>query len=343
MVSTFLLKKPVIWTFSVFSPIESLSTESSLSLAILKTFKIFSRERTEFFQKNSVAERFENFRLSAANYSNSVILRNFNKNQDFFRKTYIFSEKTPKSGRFQNFHSSSRIQQRIWYFQKFWEFWKQYFKKSVIFLGKPQFLNILRNLSISIAFYRKIDNFSNFKKINSFFQKTSIFSEKTQFLNVLPKFTLSVALSSKFATFSNSTKIQDFFWERYLLFFFKKTSHMNVFSFFTNWVAFYGKFALFSDFKNIQDFFQKTYRVFFKKTQFLNVLRIFGLSVANYSKLLFQGILKKIKTFFEKLFFSEKTLKSGRFQNFHSSSRIRQRIWYFQNFKIIDSCFSKKP
>ncbi len=165
------------------------------------------------------------FGLSVANYSKSVILRNFKKNQDFFRKTYISSEKTPKSGRFQNFHSSSRIQQRIWYFQKFWNFWKLFFKKSVFYLGKPQFLNILRNLTISIAFYRKFHNFSNFKKFNSFFQKASIFFEKTQFLHVLPKFTLSVALSGKFATFSNSTKIQDFFWERYLLFFWKNQSY----------------------------------------------------------------------------------------------------------------------
>ncbi len=60
-VSSFLLKKPVIWTFSVFSPFESHSTENSLRLAFLKTFKICPRKPIELFEKKTFFERFEEF------------------------------------------------------------------------------------------------------------------------------------------------------------------------------------------------------------------------------------------------------------------------------------------
>ncbi len=53
-VSTFLLKKPVIWTFSVFSPFESHSTENSLCLAFLNFFKICPRKPIEFFEKKNI-------------------------------------------------------------------------------------------------------------------------------------------------------------------------------------------------------------------------------------------------------------------------------------------------
>ncbi len=118
-VSTFPLKKPVIWSFQFFLPFEMQSSENSLLLAIFKHSRFFPENLSSFFKKTQFLNVLRSFGLSVANYSKSVILRNLRKIKTFFRKTYIFSEKTPKSGRFQNFHSSSRIQQQIWYFQRF--------------------------------------------------------------------------------------------------------------------------------------------------------------------------------------------------------------------------------
>ncbi len=59
----FLLKKPVLWTFWVFSPVRSHSSENSLPSAILETFKIFSRKPIKFFLKQLNFRTFWEFSL----------------------------------------------------------------------------------------------------------------------------------------------------------------------------------------------------------------------------------------------------------------------------------------
>ena len=49
-------------------------------------------------------------------------------------------------------------------------------KKTIYFFHKPQISNVLRNRTISVAFYGKVSTFSAFKKIQDFFSKNpSIF------------------------------------------------------------------------------------------------------------------------------------------------------------------------
>ncbi len=149
------------------------------------------------------------FSLSFSNYTKSVSSRDFSKNQDFIRKTYLFSKKNAKLWTFWEsslFQSHSTTNLILW---EVFKFWRLFLKKSVFSLGKPQFLNILKNLTILNAFYRKVHNFSNFEKFNSFFQKTSIFSEKTHFLKVLRIFNVSVACNCTFESFRTFQKFQD--------------------------------------------------------------------------------------------------------------------------------------
>ncbi len=113
-INSFLLKRPVMWTFWFFSPSESHSSENSLPLAIFQRSRFFPENLSSFFKKTQFLNVLRSFGLSVANYSKSVILRYFKRIKTFFRKKYIFSGKTPKIGRFQNPHSSCRIQQQIW-------------------------------------------------------------------------------------------------------------------------------------------------------------------------------------------------------------------------------------
>ena len=62
------------------------------------------------------------------------------------------------------------------------------------FEKKPRNCEVLRNFTISVAFYRKFATFSDFKKTRYFFWK------KTRIWNVLRNFTFSVAIYGKFKT-----------------------------------------------------------------------------------------------------------------------------------------------
>ena len=62
-------------------------------------------------------------------------------------------------------------------------------------------LNVLRNLTISVAFYGKFATLSDFiKKCKFFFENPIFFNRKALILNVFGNFTNSVALYGKFAT-----------------------------------------------------------------------------------------------------------------------------------------------
>ena len=73
-------------------------------------------------------------------------------------------------------------------------------------------MNVLRNLTLSFAFYSKIDTFSHFKQKFKIFRETYLFFLKSKNdLNILRKLPISVAFHSKIATFSHF-KMTSFFW-----------------------------------------------------------------------------------------------------------------------------------
>ena len=77
---------------------------------------------------------------------------------------------------------------------------KTFFRKPHLFFNrKLKFLEILRNLTFSVAFYSKFATFSNFKKFKVFFQET-YFLKNTPFLNVSRNPTIPVAFYGRFAT-----------------------------------------------------------------------------------------------------------------------------------------------
>ena len=73
---------------------------------------------------------------------------------------------------------------------------KTFSKNPFTFNKKPKILNVLRNLTISVACYSKFATLSDFKKQRFFSKNPSIFF-KTQILKV---FTILVAFYGKFAT-----------------------------------------------------------------------------------------------------------------------------------------------
>ena len=164
------------------------------------------------------------------------------------------------------------------------KFFRFFFRKPICFLKKRSDVStVLRNLTNSVAFYRKFANFSDFKNtLVIFFEKRGLLS-KAQILNVSGNLSNSVAFWSKFAAFSIFCKNQGFFRKTHLNF--PNRSHfLNVLRSFSFSVAFYDKRATFSILKKIKLFSENPFIVFQKKTQFFNVLRTLTDSVAFYSK-----------------------------------------------------------
>ena len=87
------------------------------------------------------------------------------------------------------------------------------FLRIIIFFSKSQFLNVLRNITNSVAIYCKLANFINFLKNRIFISEKPIhfFKKNTIFWNALRILTFSVALWCNFATFSDFRKSKNFF------------------------------------------------------------------------------------------------------------------------------------
>ncbi len=68
-----------------------------------KNIQDFFQKSYRVFLKNSISERFENFRSFSRKLQQICYFKEFKKNQDFFRKTYIFSKKPPKIWPFSEF------------------------------------------------------------------------------------------------------------------------------------------------------------------------------------------------------------------------------------------------
>ncbi len=138
---------------------------------ILQKFKIFSEKSNELYQKTQYLNILRVFSfLVVAFYSKPATFRFLKKIKTFSEKAF-FSEKNAKICTFWGFsiyqsHSTANLR-----LLEILKYWRLFFEKSVFFLGKPHFSNFSRKLTISIAFYRKMHNFSDFKKLKIFFSE----------------------------------------------------------------------------------------------------------------------------------------------------------------------------
>ena len=121
-------------------------------------------------------------------------------------------------------------------------------------------MNVLRDLTNSIAFRIKLLAFSGFQKNSRFVLKNQFFSRGNQFFNTLRSFTISVASFNKFFYLCRFLQNQ-FIFEKPIYFIYYnqilKLSRSLTFS-----VAFYRKFATFSIFfKELNFFFSKNHHI----------------------------------------------------------------------------------
>ena len=118
---------------------------------------------------------------------------------------------------------------------------KNFFQKTHFFSKLPQKSNILRSLTISVAFYDKIATFSDFEDFPFVEKIRHLFEKKRTFWEILNFQSHSTANLQKSAQFFNLDTI---FPKTYLCF--AKPENLNVLRSLTNSVAFYGRFATIS-------------------------------------------------------------------------------------------------
>ena len=98
------------------------------------------------------------------------------------------------------------------------------FKSNSTFFAEPMYfstakvLNVLRDLTRSVALYRKIENSGHLWKFLCYFRKTHLFCKKTQFLKVLRNLTVSVSFDIKLTNFSCFQKFRFLFRKNHLFF-----------------------------------------------------------------------------------------------------------------------------
>ena len=144
-------------------------------------------------------------------------------------------------------------------------------------------MNVLRNLTLSFAFYIKIDTFSHFKKNSKNFRKLIFFLKSKKTLNILRKMSISVAFDSKIATFSHF-ELDSFFWRIHVLF--NNSQSLNILRNVSVSVEFYCKVATASQLLHFQDFCSKNPFFYFKKAWSLIFLRTVTISVVSTASLL---------------------------------------------------------
>ena len=158
---------------------------------LTKQFKIFSRETHLLFKNKTIFERFEKpysfIRLLQQNF----YLLFFSKKFKVFRKPIYFMKKLKFSEPFErtaNFRSN--------YIQSF------LLNPQNCFITAKS-LNVLRDLTLSVAFDSKINTSGHFQKIQGFFWKTQFFLQKTQFpkisRNLYVPFALDIKLANRFS------------------------------------------------------------------------------------------------------------------------------------------------
>ena len=170
------------WTFRENLLIQLHSTANFLHLAVFKNLKIFLRI-TILFSKSQFLNMLRNITNSVAFYCKFAIFISFLKNRIFlFGKTHpFFYEKHQFFERFENFFffqwPCSATLLLLLILGKARISWKY---QSLFFQKKTKTLNVLRDLTNSIAFRIKLINaFSGFRKNpRFFFSKTNLFFKK---------------------------------------------------------------------------------------------------------------------------------------------------------------------
>ena len=158
------------------SLIQSHFTANLLFLTILKKINFFLKTYLFFFQKTTTWTFWENLLIQSHSTANLLPLSLFWKIGFCAKKPIHFWKKTPN-------------------FRKFWEFVffqspcsvtlpflailkkSRIFSKtrSIFFSKKKQFLNVLRNLTKSVAFCIKLAAFSVFQENSKFFFEKPVF------------------------------------------------------------------------------------------------------------------------------------------------------------------------
>ena len=136
---------------------------------------------------------------------------------------------------------------------------RSFLEKPIYFSKTKQILNVLRNLTLSFAFYCKIDTFNHFKKSQSFSGNLFIFSKNQKCFEHFEK-TANFSCIPQHNCYIQSFQGKFNFWES--MYFFKTAKKLNVLRKVSVSVEFYCTFATASHFLQFQDFFSKN--LFFK-------------------------------------------------------------------------------
>ena len=149
------------------------------------------------------------------------LFSDFEKKQEFFRKTiYVFSKK-PK---FRTFWDIFLIQVQStsnWLLLAVSKKTQDFFWKTIFFKTKPIFQRFEKSYHFS-CILQQIFIFGDLYKIKFFFEKPIYFFEYNQILKVSWSLAFSVAFYGKFATFSNFSEKKQIFSKNPPYFFIKK-------------------------------------------------------------------------------------------------------------------------
>ena len=158
------LKKIKLWTFSEILLLRSHFASNLLPSAISKKFNVFLKNPSIFFKKTQTLNVLRNFIISVAFYGKFASFSDFEKIQYFFSKNQSIFLKKPKFWTlWENLPFESHFTANLLP----WRFWKNsdfFSKNPFIFFKKTQTLNVLRNFTISVAFYIKLAFFGDFEK-----------------------------------------------------------------------------------------------------------------------------------------------------------------------------------
>ena len=167
---------------------------------------VFSTKPSFFLSPKAINWTFWEVFLFQSHLTANATFSDFQKIEDFFRKTNLFSEKQPEfSYCFENSHLFSLILQHICYLYCFLK-QNTFFSKNPYFLTKKnQILNALWNWNFSVAFYCNLlvsAVFKNkqirFRKTTCFFQEKPNFRKFWEFLLIQSHFTTILMLLSNF-------------------------------------------------------------------------------------------------------------------------------------------------
>ncbi len=124
---------------------------------------------------------FRSLTFSVAFYGKVASFSNFGKIQEFFGKTHLIFFRRKAS--FWLFWELLLIPSHSGVNLLPVEFFKNWFfsKNPSFFEQKPEFSILLRNPTYSVAFYRKVASFSDFKNTLDIFWKNAAFCKKPKF------------------------------------------------------------------------------------------------------------------------------------------------------------------